>query len=110
LSDQPDQTNYLGAFVSKQVASKANEWRGNNYERWSSPDYDALYAQYLKETDPDKRAHLVVTLNDLLVSDVVIIPLVARKIVDGASTFLQGINNSVWESSLWNIAEWTKSG
>jgi peptide/nickel transport system substrate-binding protein len=42
LSDQPDQTNYLGAFVSKQVAAKANEWRGNNWERWSSPDYDAL--------------------------------------------------------------------
>jgi hypothetical protein len=44
------------------------------------------------------------------VSDVVIIPLVARKLVDGASTLLQGVNNTVWESSLWNIAEWTKNG
>src|SRR5262249_32255088 len=109
-SDQPDQTNYLGGWVTKQIAQKSNEWRGNNYERYNSPDYDKLYAQYQKETDADKRNKLVIQLNDMLVQDVVIIPLVARKLIDGASKQLQGVKNSPWDSSLWNIADWTKSG
>jgi peptide/nickel transport system substrate-binding protein len=108
-SSEPDQTAYLGGWVSSQIAAKANSWDGNNYERYNSPDYDKLFAQYQKETDPDKRAGLVIQLNDMLVSDVVVIPLVARKLVDGASKQLQGTNYSAWESSLWNIAEWTKS-
>jgi peptide/nickel transport system substrate-binding protein len=52
----------------------------------------------------------VIQLNDMLVSDVVVIPLVARKLVSGASKLLQGNNNSPWESDLWDIASWTKSG
>jgi peptide/nickel transport system substrate-binding protein len=109
-SDQPDQTSYLGGWVSKQIAQKSNEWRGNNNERYNSPDYDALFAQYLKEADPDKRAALAIKLNDMLVSDVVVIPLVARILVDGQSKLLKGIVANPWESSLWNIAEWSKSG
>jgi peptide/nickel transport system substrate-binding protein len=109
-SSEPDQTAYLGGWISKQIAAKANSWDGNNYERYNSPDYDKLFAQYQKETDPDKRAQLVIQLNDMLVSDVVVIPLVARKLVGGKSKLLSGNNYSAWESDLWDIANWTKSG
>ena len=51
----------------------------------------------------------MIKLNDMLVSDVVIVPLVARILVDGASKQLQGVKNSPWDSSLWNIADWTKT-
>jgi peptide/nickel transport system substrate-binding protein len=109
-SSDPDQTAYLGGWVSKQIAAKANEWRGNNYERYNSPAYDTLYAQYQKETDPDKRNALVIQLNDLLVSDVVIIPLIARKLIGAKSKQLKGVNYSAWDSDLWNVGEWSKGG
>ena len=109
-STDPDQTSYLSGWTSDQIAQKSNSWKSNNYERYNSPDYDKLFAQYLKETDPDKRAALVIQLNDMLVSDVVVIPLVARKLVGGKSKLLQGNNYSPWESDLYDIASWTKSG
>jgi peptide/nickel transport system substrate-binding protein len=109
-SSDPDQTSYLSGWTSDQIAQKSNEWRGNNNERYNSPDYDKLFAQYLKETDADKRASLVIQLNDMLVSDVVVIPLVARKLVSGKIKQLRGNNYSPWESDLWDIASWTKSG
>jgi peptide/nickel transport system substrate-binding protein len=110
-SEQPDQTNYLADWTTQQIAQKSNEWRGNNYERYSNPQYDDLYAQYAKETDDDKRTAMVIKLNDILISDVVIIPLVARKApVSGRSKQLQGIVPNPWESELWNIADWTKTG
>jgi peptide/nickel transport system substrate-binding protein len=110
-SEQPDQTNYLADWTTKQIAQKSNEWRGNNYERYSNPEYDKLYEQYLKETDQDKRTQMVIKMNDILISDVVIIPLVARKgPVSGRSKQLQGIVPNPWESELWNIADWTKTG
>lgn len=110
-SEQPDQTNYLAGWTTAQIAQKSNEWRGNNYERYSNPEYDDLYAQYLKETDDDKRTQLVIKMNDILINDVVLIPLVARKApVSGRSKQLQGVVPNPWESELWNIADWTKTG
>jgi peptide/nickel transport system substrate-binding protein len=109
-SSEPDQTSYLDGWTSSQIVSAANKWQLNNTERYNSPEYDALFAQYQKETDPDKRAALVIQLNDKLVSDVVAIPLVARKLVGGKSKQLQGpAGNPGWDSDLWNVRDWTKS-
>jgi peptide/nickel transport system substrate-binding protein len=48
-------------------------------------------------------------MNDLLVSDVAVIPLVARsQPTDGKSKQLRGVNPTPWDSALWNIAEWTR--
>src|SRR5262249_21263677 len=93
-SEQPDQTNYPGGWTSKRIAQKSNEWRGANYERYSSPDYDRLWQQLKQETDAARRRDLVIQLNDIVVGDVVVIPLIARKSVSGKSTRLQG----VWQS------------
>lgn len=110
-SDQPEPTNWFHDWTTEAIAQKSNEWRPNNYERWSNPEYDATWQQLKTETDPAKRKDLVTKLNDLLVSQVVIIPLVARKFpVAGKSKQLQGVNPSPWDGDLWNVAEWTRSG
>lgn len=109
--NQPDATTYLAGWTTDQIAQKSNEWRGNNYERWSNAQYDQLYRQLLKETDQDKRAQLVIKMNDLMMQDVVDIPLVARKgPVSGRSSKLQGIIATPWDSELWNVGDWSKSG
>ncbi|HEY3082731.1 MAG TPA: peptide ABC transporter substrate-binding protein [Chloroflexota bacterium] len=108
-SEQPDPTNYLGGWITKQISQKSNEWKGNNYERFSSQDYDSAFEAFRKEVDPEKRALLASKLNDILVQDVVVIPLVARKSpISGKSKELKGIQANPWDSELWNIADWTK--
>jgi peptide/nickel transport system substrate-binding protein len=109
-AEGPDPTNYLASWTTKQMVSKATEWRGNNYERYSNPEYDALHEQLLKEADTAKRNELAIKMNDILISDVVIIPLVARTSpTTGISKQLQGVNPTPWDSEMWNIAEWSKS-
>jgi peptide/nickel transport system substrate-binding protein len=110
-ASSPDQTQYVALWSSEQIASKANQWHGNNYHRWSNADYDAIYNQLKTETDPAKRRDLIIKANDLLVSQVVVIPLVARtQPTDGISKQIQGDIPNPWDSVLWNVADWVKTG
>lgn len=103
------QDDYVVNWISDEIKTKKDNWSGNNYERWSNKDYDALYNQFLKELDETKRNDLIVKMNDLLVSDVVVIPLVARtQPTDGRSKALKGVIPNAWDSVLWNIADWQK--
>ena len=107
--ESPDLTNYLAGWTTAEIKTKAANWSGNNYERWSNKDYDALYEQYKNETDAAKRNALAIKMNDLLVSDVVVIALVARKSpVTGISKSLKGTVPNPWDSEMWNIADWSK--
>ena len=84
-------------------------WSGANYERFSSDKYDRLYDQLNHELDPDERAEIAVHMNDLLVKDVVVIPLVQRHSpVSGKIKALQGVRANPWDDETWNIAEWMK--
>jgi peptide/nickel transport system substrate-binding protein len=108
-AESPDPGNYLRGWTSAEIKTKAADWSGNNYERWSNKEYDALFAQFSKETDPAKRKDLIVKMNDLLVSDVVMIPLIARNSpVSGISKQLKGVLANPWDSEMWNIADWSK--
>jgi peptide/nickel transport system substrate-binding protein len=106
--EQPDPTNYLCGFTTEEIASKANGYRLANNGRFSNEQYDELCAQLRTEVDPAKREELVLQMNDILVQEVAIIPLVARPhTASGRATGLQGINLTAWDSELWNIADWT---
>jgi len=108
--EQPDTTNYLAGWLSTKIAQKSNDWRQSNYHRWSNPEYDALWNQLKTETDANKRKDLVIKMNDMLVSQVVVIPMVARTSpTSGKSKQLQGNKPNPWDSELWNVADWTKT-
>ncbi|MBV9359648.1 MAG: peptide ABC transporter substrate-binding protein, partial [Chloroflexi bacterium] len=108
-SDQPEPTNWFHDWTTDAIAQKSNGWRLNNYERWSNADYDATWQQLKAETDPAKRQTLAIKLNDILVQQVVVVPLVARKFpVAGKSRSLQGVNPSPWDGDLWNVADWSR--
>jgi peptide/nickel transport system substrate-binding protein len=109
-SDQPEPTNWFHDWTTDAIAQKSNGWRLNNYERWSNADYDATWQQLKAETDPAKRQALAIKLNDTLVQQVVVVPLVARKFpVAGKSKSLQGVNPSPWDGDLWNVADWSRA-
>lgn len=105
----PDWQPSLQAWTSSEVAQKSNEWRGQNYSRWVNPEYDKLFDQLRNEVDPAKRKDLMIKMNDLIVNDVGLIPLVARTgPTSGKSKELKGVVADPWDSEMWNIADWYK--
>jgi peptide/nickel transport system substrate-binding protein len=108
-NSDPDPTSYLNAWTTKQSAAKANLWQSGNHARYQNPEYDRIIESLRVETDPKKRADLVIKANDVLILDVVMIPLVTRsQVTSGASKTLKGIVPSGWDSEMYQIADWYK--
>ncbi|MDQ6603730.1 MAG: peptide ABC transporter substrate-binding protein [Chloroflexota bacterium] len=105
-ADFPDMQSYLSTFTAKDITQKSNGWKGNNYGRYSDPQYDALYDQLTKELNPEKRTQLEIQMNDLLVGSDAVIPLVDRYSNNGHRADLINTAPTPWDSFLWNIAYW----
>jgi len=73
----------MDAYVSWELATKANKWQGRNICRWRSDELDRLYRVAENEMDPVKRAATYIRMNDLIVFDQYVLPLVHRADVDG---------------------------
>jgi peptide/nickel transport system substrate-binding protein len=109
-------TDYMQAWYSgpdrKNIAQKSNGWSGQNYARWTNKDYDALYDEVVKATDPEKAAELFIQMNDMVIDDYVIIPLVQRAADKyGIVNTLRNDNVALgpYESNYWNIANWNRT-
>ncbi len=102
---QPDPQLFMNQYVSWQVATKENKWQGRNVSRWQSKEYDEVYRQAEQELDAVKRAAMYIKLNDLVVGDNYIQPIMSRARVTalrgGVTAHLSG-----WDSDLWQLASW----
>lgn len=105
----PDPGAYMRNWICSEIAQKANSWKGLNKERWCDPAYDALYQASTTEIDPVRRRQLFVEMNDKLVNDVVVIPLVRQADIAGVSNSLVGVDPTPWDADLWNIKDWKRS-
>jgi peptide/nickel transport system substrate-binding protein len=103
--NQPDPGEFMRQYLSTEVASKANKWQGRNITRWRNADYDALYHAAAHETDLVKRAALFIQMNDLVIKNVVVIPVVYRPQVAAVSNKLH-VLLSGWDSYIWNLYDW----
>ncbi len=104
---QPDPELFMNQFCSWEAASKANKWQGRNITRWRSKEYDDNYKAGQNELDPVKRAAIFIKANDLVIKDVVVIPVVARPGVAALSNKLKA-NMSGWDNNTWDIQDWYK--
>jgi peptide/nickel transport system substrate-binding protein len=96
----------MRAFVSWEIAQRANNWAGRHVVRWANVEYDRLWKQAETELDPVKRAVLFIRMNDLLIEDVVVIPVAWRQEVSAVSHRLRGLGLSPWDSILSDLAFW----
>ncbi|MDW7981295.1 MAG: peptide ABC transporter substrate-binding protein [Thermomicrobium sp.] len=103
--------DYMISWYGKpdNIAQKENNWSGNNYERWQNEEYDKLFEQAQSELDPKKQEELFIKMNDLVVNNVVVIPLVHRNGVSGRAKNLTGLELSRWTDETWNIANWRRT-
>jgi len=102
---QPDPELFMIAFTSWEVASKENKWQGRNITRWKNEEYDKLYKASEGELDPAKRAAMYIKMNDLVIQNGVVIPVVWRPRVRAISNKLK-LEQSGWDSDFWNLQHW----
>ncbi|HEV8614651.1 MAG TPA: peptide ABC transporter substrate-binding protein [Methylomirabilota bacterium] len=102
----PDGQRFMDQFTSREVASKANKWQGRNITRWRNDDYDRAWKAAESEMDPVKRAALFIRMNDLVIQNVVVIPVVWRPRVAAISNRLKDASQSGWDSDFWNLPSW----
>ena len=108
-SGDPDPTSYFSGWTTSQIAQKSNNWQFGNYHRYSNKDFDAIVDSLRKETDSAKRNQLAIQANDLLIKDVVVIPLINRTFAtSGVAKALKGVDPTPWDSEMYNIADWSK--
>jgi len=104
-----DPETYMSNWTCKEMAQKRNKWGGNNMPRWCSAEYDALSAEMAKTANLQDRIRLAKEMNDMLMKDYAMIPLIHRGGVSAYSNSIKGVRMNEWDSELWNIADWKRN-
>ena len=102
---QPDAERFMDQYTSWEVSSKANKWLGRNICRYRSEEYDKTYRAGELELDPVKRAALFIRLNDIIIKDNAVIPLITRPRARGANLKLVS-TLSGWDLDFSTLQNW----
>jgi peptide/nickel transport system substrate-binding protein len=106
---QPDPELFMKQFLTEETATRENKWQGRNITRWRNKEYDDIHKAAQTELDPVKRAAMFIKLNDMVINDQVVIPVVARHAVQAMASKLVA-NMSGWDNNTWDIQNWYKEG
>jgi peptide/nickel transport system substrate-binding protein len=101
----PDPEGLMRQFLSSEIAAKVNKWQRGNATRWRNEAYDNLFHAAEGELDPVKRATLFIAMNDMVVEDGVVIPVVSRPQVSAISKKLRA-TLSGWDGTFWDLRNW----
>ena len=106
---QPDPEQFMRQFLTEEVASKDNKWQGRNITRWRNEEFDKLHKASESELDPVKRAAMFIKMNELVIQNVVVIPVVFRPRVAAVANTLR-MEQSGWDSDFWAVQNWYREG
>ncbi len=101
-----DPEAYLGSWHCNENPRPDSQWQGANIPRYCDEGYDALLAEMARTGDIAERSRLGKAMNDMLMQEYVMIPLVHRGRVSAHSNSLGGVDLNTWDSELWNAASW----
>jgi len=104
----PDPERLMRVFTSWEIASKQNNWQKFNVWRWRNEEYDRLYKAGETEMDPVKRAALFIRMNDLVVQNGIVVPLVLLAKAAAVSNRLRGVEHNAFELDFWNLPFWSR--
>jgi peptide/nickel transport system substrate-binding protein len=105
----PDPEGFMLQFCSWEISAKENKWQGRNVIRWRNQEYDQAFRAAKGELDPVKRAALFIRMNDLVIENHAVIPLVNRPEVGAAANSLR-MTLSGWDSHTWLLKDWYREG
>jgi peptide/nickel transport system substrate-binding protein len=101
-----DPQSYLGNGLCDKAPKPESQWQGENISRFCNADYDKLHAQLAETAGAEERAKIARQLNDIMVENGGMIPLVHRGRLSAHANTLGGVILNVWDSELWNAADW----
>ena len=104
-----DPQAYLANGLCDKAPRPDTQWQGENISRFCDPAYDALHTSLTQTADLDERARIGRELNDLMVIKGGMIPLVHRGRLSAHANTLGGVELNVWDSELWNVADWYRT-
>ena len=104
--DGTDPQSYLGQYTCEKAPRPETQWQGENMSRFCMEEYDTLYKQLERTAEISERHRISRELNDMLITNGALIPLVHRGRVSGKANSLGGVILNVWDSELWNVADW----
>lgn len=102
-----DPQQYLAAYRCGNEPKPSSQWQGENINRFCNEDYDALIDELAQTGDIEERGEIAIELNNMLTKDShTVVGLVHRGRVSGQSNTLGGHVLNVWDSELWDAADW----
>ena len=104
----PDPGVWMQLFLGTEASQKSNKWQGRNITRWQNAEYDKVYGEIINEVDPMKRAAGMIRLNDIVIKNHVVIPVVTRPSVAAVIDTMQAEISS-FDSYIWDFANFYKT-
>ena len=101
-----DPESYMANWTCSNIPGPDNQWLGNNIQRSCVAEYDAMVAEMSQTAALQERAELAKQMNDILVQNHYMIPLIWRGSVSAHANTLKGVRMNAWDSELWNAADW----
>jgi len=101
----PDAERFMDQYKSEEIAQKVNKWSGRNICRYVNPEYDKLALAGSSELDPVKRAAIYIKMNDMVINDFIVIPLISRPRVRGGALSLV-TTLSGWDLDFSALQNW----
>jgi peptide/nickel transport system substrate-binding protein len=101
-----DPQAYLANYLCNDAPRPESQWQGGNISRFCSEEYDELHKKLSQTAGIEARAEIARQLNNMIIESGSVIPLVHRGRLSAHSTTLGGVKLNVWDSELWNVADW----
>ena len=101
-----DPESYMANWACSEIPGPDNQWLGNNIPRSCVAEYDSLVAEMSHTASLQERGRLARQMNDILVQNHFIVPIIWRGDVSAHANTLKGVRMNVWDSELWNAADW----
>ncbi|NRB05573.1 MAG: peptide ABC transporter substrate-binding protein [Rhodobacteraceae bacterium] len=101
-----DPQAYLGNGLCDKAPRPDSQWQGENISRVCFDGYDELHAKLASTAGIAERAEIGKQLNDMMVENGGMIPLVNRGTIAAHANSLGGVKLNPWDSSIWNVADW----
>jgi len=111
LFDGTDPQAYLSQRRCGNEPKPSTQWQGENINRFCNEEYDTLLDELSRTSELAERARIAKRLNDIITTETKsMLPLVNRGSVAARANTLGGVKLNVWDSDLWNIADWYRTG
>ena len=102
----PDAETFVVRWICGVAPTPDNGWLGRNVPRHCDAEYDRLFSELTQTGGIEARAELIQALNDILIENGALIPLVFRGNVSAHSSTLGGVYLNAWDSEMWNVQDW----